>query len=271
MAEPAVQEFAERARQTWAAGHWDDVSDLIAGVGPKLLDRVGIEPGMTVLDVGAGSGGTLSIPAAQRGARVVASDIAPEHFEDGRRRASEAGVEIEWVEANAEELPFEDESFDRVLSTFGHMFAPRHERAGAELARVCRTGGIVGFATWLPDSPIGRTFTTVGSYMPPPPDFAQPPPIWGDEQHVREILEPQGLDLEFDVDTNVFVFDGDPDEYMSWTEERLGPLVSAKAAVGDRWPELRRDLVSITESGNEADDGTVRLPSRYLVTIGRKR
>ena len=134
----AVADFKQRARTTWAGGDWDSVSKFIAAVGPVLLDRVGIEPGMEVLDVGTGSGGTVSIPAAQRGANVTGSDLTPELFDDARRRADQAGVEVEWVEADAEALPFEDESFDRVLSTFGHMFAPRHargrRRVGARLS-----------------------------------------------------------------------------------------------------------------------------------------
>src|SRR4051794_36472203 len=140
-------DLRQRNKTVWAAGEWDDVSRLIAEVGPRVLDLVGIEPGMDVLDVGTGSGGTVAIPAALRGARVVGSDFVGEHFEAARRRAADAGVEVEWVEADAEALPFEDASFDRVLSTFGHMFAPRHGRAAAELARVCRPGGIVGTAT----------------------------------------------------------------------------------------------------------------------------
>ncbi len=138
-------------RTVWAAGEWDDVSRLVADVGPRLLDRVGVEPGMDVLDVGTGSGGTVAIPAALRGARVVGSDLTPELFDHARRRAEEAGVTVEWVEADAEDLRFEDASFDRVLSTFGHMFAPRHERAGAELARVVRAGGMVATTTWRPE------------------------------------------------------------------------------------------------------------------------
>ena len=132
----ALGEFKRGARATWASGDWDAVSALIAEVGPKLLDTVGVEPGMDVLDVGTGSGGTVSIPAALRGARVVGSDLTPELFDDARRRAAEAGVEVEWVEADAESLPFDDASFDRVLSTFGHMFAHRHAKAAAELANI---------------------------------------------------------------------------------------------------------------------------------------
>jgi SAM-dependent methyltransferase len=269
MSDP-MAELRERNRAVWAAGEWDEFAPLGHDVGPRLLDRVGIEQGMDVLDVGSGTGGSVAIPAALRGARVVGSDLTPEHFEHARRRAGEAGVEVGWVEADAEQLPFEDESFDRVLSTFGHMFAPRHEVAGAELARVCRPGGIVGTCTWIPDWFPGAMFKTVGSYMPPLPDFARSPILWGEEPHVREMLERHGLELEFDRGTVVFAKPS-VEEFATFYEEKFGPMVTAKAALGERWPELRRELMSLFESVNTADDGSCRIEAEYLVTVGRKR
>src|SRR5882757_7552625 len=147
----AADELRQRARTTWAAGDWDSFSRLVAPVGAEVLERIDLEPGMELLDVGTGSGGTVAIPAAQRGARVVGSDVTPELFEHARRRAAEAGVEVEWVDADAQDLPFDDASFDRVVSTFGAMFAPDHTRAAAELVRVCRPGGRIAMATWAND------------------------------------------------------------------------------------------------------------------------
>jgi ubiquinone/menaquinone biosynthesis C-methylase UbiE len=268
MSDPAA-DLRARNRATWEAGDWDEFSELVLDVGPRLLDRVGIEDGMDVLDVGCGSGGNIAIPAALRGARMVGSDLTSKHFEHARRRADEAGVEVDWVEADAEELPFEDDSFDRVLSTFGHMFAPRHELAGAELARVCRPGGVVATTTWRPEGWAGAMFKTVGGFMPPPPDFAQPPPLWGEEAHVREMLEPHGLELEFDREIVVFEKPSVA-ELTSFYEEKFGPWVTAKAALGERWPELRGELVEVNESFNTADDGSCRIEAEYLVTVGRK-
>jgi ubiquinone/menaquinone biosynthesis C-methylase UbiE len=265
----AVDELRDRNRATWSAGEWDEVAELVREVGPRLLDQVGIADGMDVLDVGTGSGGNVAIPAAHRGARVVGADLTSEHFDDARRRARDAGVEVEWVEADAEQLPFEDASFDRVLSTFGHMFAPRHAVAAAELARVCRPGGIVGTTTWSQEGLAGAMFSTVGKYMPAPPDFAQPPSLWGDEAHIHEMFEPKGLDLEIDRETVIFVKPS-VEELVSFYEEKFGPMVMAKAALGERWPELRTDLTSLFESFNTADDGTCRVESEYMVTVGRK-
>ena len=258
-------------RAAWAAGHWDEMADMIDQVGPKLIERVGVEPGMDVLDVGTGSGGNIAIPAALRGARAVGSDLVSDHFEDGRQRAAEAGVEIEWVQANAEELPFEDASFDRVFSTFGHMFAPRHELAAAELARVVRPGGIVATTTWALDSPISEMFRTMAQFAPgPPPADIQPPPLWGDEQHVRELLEPHGLEVEFERDVNVFRYDGTEDEYFEYSQDRLPPLAMAKAGLADRWDEVRETLIALFDKQNQGANPPVEIPSEYLITIARK-
>ena len=269
MADP-VAEFKDRARGTWASGDWDAFSNLVAEVGPRLLDRVGIEPGMDVLDIGTGSGGSVAIPAAKRGANVTGSDLTPELFEGARRRAAEAGVDVEWVEADAEALPFEDAGFDRVLSTFGHMFAPRHEAAAAELVRVCRPGGTIGFCAWDPHAGgPADMFKMLGEYLPPPPDFASPPVLWGDEAHVRELLEPHGIELTCEHEAIGQVFD-DPEHMITRMETQFGPMIMAKAASGDRWPELRERFKAMAAENNDADDGTMRLRSQYLVVVGKK-
>jgi len=264
-----VEEFKQRNRAVWASGHWDEIATLMEAVGPRLLDRVGIEQGMDVLDVGTGSGGTVAIPAAQRKAGVTGVDLTPELFEDARKRAAEAGVAVDWVQGDAEALPFEDRSFDRVLSTFGHMFAPRHAEAGAELARVCRDGGVVGTTTWTPEGAIGAMFKTVASHMPKPPDFAQSPILWGTEDHVREMLEPHGLELEFERQTAVFEFP-DVEAHLAFYEENFGPIVSAKKALGDKWPALREDLKATYTEWDRVDGGSARTEAEYLVTVGRK-
>jgi SAM-dependent methyltransferase len=264
-----VAEFKQGSRAVWASGRWDEISNLYLGVGPRLLDRVAVEEGMDVLDVGTGSGGTLAIPAAQRGAKVVGSDLTPELFADARRRAAEAGVQVEWVEADAEALPFEDGSFDRVLSTFGHMFAPRHAVAASELARVCRPGGVVGTTTWTPESMIGAMFMTIRGYLPKPPDGVESPILWGSEDHVREMFEPHGLALELERKTTPVQY-SDLDGFVALYEQNLGPIVTAKAALGERWPALREELVATFGRWNAAEDGSFSAEAEYLVTVGSK-
>lgn len=264
-----LPELKQRNRATWAAGNWDEVAPLAHEVGIRLVDRAGIDEGMRVLDVGTGTGGSVAIPAAVRGARAVGSDFTPQHFAHARRRAHEADVEVEWVEADAESLPFADGSFDRVFSTFGHMFAPRHDAAGAELARVCRPGGVVGTCSWRPEGFPASMFKASASYLPPPPDVAESPLLWGDESHVREMLEPHGLELELERDVVVFEKPS-AEEFVGFYETNFGPVVTAKATLGDRWPELRADLVEVFESANTAGDGSCRIDANYLRTIGRK-
>ena len=260
--------FKQRQRATWSAGKWDRVAELIVPVGQAVLAAADLEPGMVVLDVGTGSGSTISIPAAQMGAKVTGSDLTPELFDDARRRAVEAGGEVDWVEADAEALPFPDNAFDRVFSTFGHMFAPRHAVAASEMARVCRPDGQITTSTWAPEGSTGTMFKTLAKYLPPPPDGVESPLAWGTEDHAREIYEPLGLELRFSHDTNYVEFPS-ASEQMAFMSENFGPLVMARAALGDRWPELEADLMATTEEWNEATDGSVRFPQQYLITVAR--
>ena len=140
-----------------------------------------------MLDVAAGTG-NASIRAAERGADVTASDLTPELLDAGRKVAEADGLELEWVEADAENLPFEDGSFDVVMSSIGAMFAPHHQAVADELVRVCRPGGTIGLLSWTPEGMIGALFRTMGQFMPPPPPGAQPPPLWGSEEHLRGLF-----------------------------------------------------------------------------------
>ena len=177
-----------RHRAMWASGDYPSmVETFLLPLGPRLVDACDITPGLRVLDVGAGTG-NASIPAAQRGADVVASDLTPELLEAGRGRAEAAGVELEWVAADAEALPFEDSSFDLVISSIGVMFAPRHQAAADELVRVCRPGGKIGLLSWTPEGMLGALFRMMGPFAPPAPAGAQPPPLWGGEEHLRGLL-----------------------------------------------------------------------------------
>lgn len=251
-------------RAIWGAGTWDAIATLIASVGPKLLDEVPVGPGVDVLDVATGSGSSIAIPAAQRGANVVGCDLIPQHFVAGKRRAAEAGVELEWVEGDAENLPFEDGRFDRVFSTFGHMFAPDHAKAGAELIRVCKPGGTVALATWTPTGYSGSLFAVVARHLPLAPS-GPPPTAWGDPGQVRAMLP--GVDLTFHTDTLVLTAPT-VEQFADLYAENFGPLVLARQALGDAWPALHDDLLAYDKEWNTATDGTLRIPADYLVSIG---
>ena len=185
---PADSELKGRHRKMWASGDYPAmVETFLLPLGPALVQACGIGPGMRVLDVAAGTG-NASLPAAQTGAEVTASDLTPELLEAGRQRAEAEGLELEWAEADAENLPFEDESFDVVMSCIGAMFAPQHQDVADELVRVCKPGGTIGMLNWTPEGMIGALFRAMGPFAPPPPPGAQPPPLWGGEDHVRELF-----------------------------------------------------------------------------------
>jgi len=255
-------------RAVWSAGEWDRVADYVAATGPKLLDAAGVKEGMKVLDIGTGSGGSVAIPAAERGADVTGSDISSVHFDAARARAATAGVEVEWVEADALDLPFDDDSFDRVLSTFGHMFAPDHAQAAAEMVRVTKPGGVIGFSAWSPEGSTGQMFRLTASHMPPPPEGFQPPPLWGSEDHVRSMLEPYGVELSFERKTNEFR-EGDVETYGRVFKTNFGPMVKAREALAEKWPALEADLDAFFAEQNEAENGTLLIKAGYLQTIGR--
>jgi SAM-dependent methyltransferase len=216
----------------WASGDYPTVArDLVADLGPRLAFAAGIEPGDRVLDVASGTG-SAAIPAALAGAEVVASDLTPELFVAGRRRALEAGADLDWVEADAEALPFDAESFDVVLSCIGAMFAPMHQAVAGELTRVCRPGGTIALLNWTPDSIVGDLFRALSPFMPPPPEGAQPPVEWGDEEHVRALFGDRVHSLEYERHTLEASFPS-PHAHREFFKEHYGPTVLAYRRVAD--------------------------------------
>ena len=261
----------DRHRATWAAGDYGAVADrLVIEIGPRIVDRIGVRPESEVLDVATGTG-NAAIPAAAAGARVIGLDLVPDLLAVARRRAADAGVAVEWLEGDAEDLPFEDGRFDVVLSTLGVQFAPDHGLTARELARVCRPGGRIGLCNWTPEGYIGRFFATLSPYMPPPPAGASPPPLWGSEAHVEGLFAGTGVSLEFDRGTVDFEHDS-PAAFIDFMATDYGPLVKAREALAPqgRWEDLRGELVSLSESLNTARDGRFLVPSEYLVVIGER-
>jgi SAM-dependent methyltransferase len=257
-------------RATWAAGDYAAVAEHIDEAPPRdLLDRIDIRPGEDVLDVATGTG-NVALQAAAAGARVVGVDLTPELFVAARRRAAEQGVAVEWVEGDAEDLQFPDASFDHVLSVFGVQFAPRHGVAAAEMARVCRSGGTVGVVNWTPAGLIGELFTIMGGYLPAPPDFASPPPLWGSEAHVRSLFEGTDVELEFAYGSNPWRF-ASAEDWVAFLETHYGPTLKASERLeGEgRWEECRGEIVAMAERRNAASDGSLLLWAEYLVAIGR--
>jgi SAM-dependent methyltransferase len=265
-------ELKARHRKMWASGDYPSMVDtFLLPLGPRLVDACGIGEGMRVLDVAAGTG-NASIVAAQRGANVTASDLTPEMFEAGRARAASEGVELEWVEADAENLPFEDGSYDVVMSSIGAMFAPHHQDVADELVRVCRPGGTIGLLSWTPEGMIGALFRTMGPFAPPPPPGAQPPPLWGSEDHLRGLFGDRvewGTLERDDLEIDAFEHPRDWGEHF---KDRYGPTIAtyANAAKNGQEAELDAALMAFCEEWNLGTDDDARFEQEYLVSVGTR-
>ena len=233
----------------WAAGSYADVAEHVGDVPPAHLLRLAdIHSSHAVLDVATGTG-NVALPVARLTPDVTGLDLVPSLLDVGRERAAALGVDVHWVEGDAEALPFADETFDRVLSVFGVQFAPHHEVVARELLRVCRPGGLIGVVNWTPEGLIGRMFKALSAYMPAPPAGASPPPLWGSEEHVRGLFP--GCSVEFERGVNAFRFPS-VEAWMSFFEERYGPTIKARERLSaeGRWEDCRADLRALYEEMN---------------------
>jgi SAM-dependent methyltransferase len=259
-------------RTMWASGSYPTmVETFLLPLGPRLVEAIGIGPGDTVLDVASGTG-NAALPAARAGADVTASDLTPELLEAGRVTAEAAGLDLRWVEADAEHLPFADASYDVVMSAIGAMFAPFHQPVADELVRVCRPGGRIGLLSWTPEGMIGGLFRTIGQFAPPPPAGAQPPPLWGGEAHLRELLGDR-VDLQRVekgvLDVSAFRA---PHDYGEHFKAYYGPTIAARAnAVKDgREAEFDAALDAFCDEWNSGTDTEARFEMEYLLTVGTR-
>jgi SAM-dependent methyltransferase len=265
-----VNAFKQGQKAMWALGDYPDLARWLAPVGELVAERVGAGPGEELLDVATGSG-NVAIAAAARGARVTGLDLTPELLAVAREHATAAGVEVAWLEGDAEQLPFADGSFDCVSSCFGVIFAPRHEHAARELARVARPGATIALTAWTPEGVNGQMFKTVGAHMPPPPEGLRSPVLWGTEDHLRELFS--GCDVELAFERHAVDFKHDsPESWVEYNERVLGPTIVAKNALAPqgKWEPLREELIALYGANNQAQDGSLRFSAEYLLTVARK-
>jgi ubiquinone/menaquinone biosynthesis C-methylase UbiE len=271
MAEQTVDLEAVKGmqQQTWAQGDFSMVAGLINRVGEDLVDAARILPDERVLDVACGSGNT-TIPAARHAwGNTVGLDYVPELLERGRERAAAERVDIEFVEGDAESLPFDDASFDVVLSSFGVMFAPDHPKAASELLRACRPGGRIGLASWTPDGFVGDFFKAVAEQAPPPPGV-QPPLLWGTEDHLRELFGNGISELEADRGTVKEVFRS-PDHFIDYFRTYFGPTKVAFERVGEEGAEaLDAALRELLGRWNTAGERAMVVEAEYLRTVATR-
>ena len=261
-------------RAMWALGDYHRfATEMVWGFGPELVNACGVETGQRVLDVATGSG-NVAIRAAEAGAEVVACDLTPENFEAGRREAGARGVQLAWVEADAESLPFGDAEFDVVTSSAGAIFAPDHQRVADELLRVCRAGGTIGMINFTPEGLAASFFGLFAAYAPAPPPGALSPVMWGSEEHVRELFGERLASLEMTRETYVERSPGGPGAYCDFFNATFGPVVALRAALADRPDRLAaldRDFLEFATSANRAQPGQpAEYEYEYLLVVARK-
>jgi len=258
-------------RVAWGAGDYLRIADLMAPPCIELVRRLDVAAGMDVADVACGTG-NVAIPAARLGARVVGIDLTPEHFPAARRRAAEAGVEVDWREGDAERLDLPDAAFDRVTSTFGAQFAPRHRRVADELVRVCRPGGVIGMCNWTERGWAGRFQRILASYFPPPQEYQAPAMQWGDERYVRDLFGRHPVTIECRLAGVPYRFPS-AEHLVRFFEAHFGPLVIARRTVSPRtrWAALRAEIVDMTEAMNVLgpEEGLL-VEAEYLEVIVRR-
>ncbi len=269
----ADQELKQRHKVMWAAGDYPAmVETFLLPLGPRLVEACGIGPGVRVLDVAAGTG-NAALPAAAAGADVVASDLTPRLLDAGRERAEAAGLSLRWQEADAERLPFEDASFDVVMSSIGVMFAPHHRAAADELVRVCRPGGTIGLLSWTPEGMIGDLFRTMGPFAAPPPPGAQPPPLWGSEEHLAELFGDRvDFRLQRRENLEITAFP-EPYGYAEHFKACYGPTIAARANAerNGRAEDFDAALEAFCDRWNQGGDGPARFEKEYLLSVGVRR
>jgi SAM-dependent methyltransferase len=263
-------QIAAKHRAMWASGDYPKLAaELVAALGPVLVEAIGVGPGDRVLDVAAGTG-NAAIPAAQTGASVVASDLCPELLESGRALAAQRGVELEWREANAHSLPFSDNEFDVVMSCIGVMFAPFHQQAADQLVRVCKPGGRIGLISWTPEGHIGQLWATMKPYAPPPPPGAQPPPLWGQEDHVRALLGDRVTDVVTERRMLTVEHFADGAEFRDYFKSVYGPTIAVYRNIEndpDRVAALDADIAQV---GDSVLRGSSTMEWEYLLLTARK-
>ena len=266
---PEMESLKTKLKGMWMSGDFGEVARHIEAGAEEFIARLELKPGDRVLDVACGSG-NLSIPAARAGAIVTGVDIATNLVEQARARAKSEGLTIQFDEGDAENLPYDDASFDVVVSMFGAMFAPRPELVAAELVRVCRPGGRIAMANWTPAGFVGQMFKLTGKHVPPPPNM--PSPVkWGDEETVRERLREGIADLKLTKRMCPFVYPFPPAEVVESFRMYYGPTKRAFEALDDNGQAaLRKDLEQLWGEHNQATDGTTYGEGEYLEVLATR-
>ncbi|MGB8402378.1 class I SAM-dependent methyltransferase [Bradyrhizobium sp.] len=266
---PDLAALKTRQQAAWSSGNYAVVGNTLQIVGEELCEALDLPAGSKVLDVAAGNG-MATLAAARRWCDVTSTDYVPALLERGRARAEAEGMTVKFAEADAEDLPFDDASFDCVLSTFGVMFTPNQDRAAAELLRVCRPLGRIGLANWTPEGFIGQVFKTLGKYLPPPAG-AKSPALWGTRARLTEMFDAAAASIK--AESRIFNFRyRSPEHFLDIFKTFYGPVLKAFAALdAAKQQELHNDLHALIVRMNRASDGTLVVPSEYLEVVITRR
>jgi SAM-dependent methyltransferase len=266
---PDLSALKIRQQAAWSSGNYAVVGTTLQIVGEQLCETLDLRPGSKVLDVAAGNG-MVTLAAARRWCDVTSTDYVPALLEQGRARAAAEGLAVDFMEADAEQLPFENGSFGVIVSTFGVMFTPNQPQAASELLRVCRSGGKIGLANWTPDGFIGQIFKTLGKYLPPPAG-AKSPALWGTSARLDELFGDQATSIK--AESRMFNFRyRSPDHFLDVFKTFYGPVLKAFAALDAPTREnLRNDLHALIVRMNKSGDATMVLPSEYLEVVITRR
>jgi SAM-dependent methyltransferase len=258
-----IEALKSKLKETWSSGDFGQIGAAHAKGNAEFVERLGLGPGVKLLDVACGTG-TASIPAARRGADVTGIDLAENLIEQAIANAKLEGLDAKFEIGDAEDLPYDDETFDVVISMFGAMFAPRPDVTASELIRVTKPGGLIAMANWTPDSFIGQTFKLYASYRPPPPG-APAPVLWGTEEAVRELFSAGVSDLHFAIRNIFFEFPFAPQNVADHFLKYLGPAQKVFESLDEAGRlALHQDLVDIWTEHDQAADGTTRVESKSL-------
>jgi SAM-dependent methyltransferase len=266
---PDFKAATEAQQAIWSEGDFAMVANLVVKVSEDLAEALGIVPDERVLDVATGSGNGALAAARRAWGNTVGADFVPALLERGRERAAAERLEIEFVEADAQDLPFEDASFDVTTSIFGVMFAPDQPKTAAELLRVTKPGGRIGMANWSPGGGVGQMFQTIAKHAPPPPGV-ESPLRWGTEDRVRELFGDGVSAIRFEPRISRQPFRSAV-HYLEVFRKYFGPTQMAYERVGPEGEEaLTNDLRSFLEAANTAGDRALVLEAEYLQLVATR-
>jgi SAM-dependent methyltransferase len=266
---PDLAALKTRQQAAWSSGNYAIVGATLQIVGEELCEALDLKAGSKVLDVAAGNG-MASLAAARRWCDVTSTDYVPALLERGKARAAAEGWQIDFTEADAENLPFDDNSFDNVISTFGVMFTPNQDRAAAELMRVCKPKGRIGLANWTPDGFIGQVFKTLGKHLPPPAG-ARSPALWGTSARLHDMFDAGARSIR--TESRLFKFRyRSPSHFLDVFKTYYGPVLKAFAALEPaKQEDLHNDLHALIVRMNRSGDDTMVVPSEYLEVVITKQ